>query len=55
VSTDRSAARSIEIRERGEDGPLDIDAIADTYGQIHSLPRSAWTQEIDPRPFKESF
>jgi len=25
------------------------------YWQIHCQPRSAWTQEIDLRPFKESF
>lgn len=43
------------IEERGEDGLLGIDAIAQTYWQIHRQPRSAWTQEIDLRPFKESF
>ncbi|ADO71863.1 SDR family NAD(P)-dependent oxidoreductase [Stigmatella aurantiaca] len=43
------------IEARGEDGLLGIDAIADTYWQIHRQPRSAWTQETDLRPFKESF
>ncbi|MDC0706960.1 SDR family NAD(P)-dependent oxidoreductase [Stigmatella sp. ncwal1] len=43
------------IEARGEDGLLGIDAIADTYWQIHRQPRSAWTQEMDLRPFKESF
>jgi hypothetical protein len=43
------------VAERGEDGLLDVDAIAETYWQIHGQPRSAWTQEIDLRPFKESF
>ncbi len=43
------------VRQRGEDGLLDINAIAETYWQIHCQPRSAWTQEIDLRPFKESF
>ena len=43
------------IKERGEDGLLDIDAIAETYWQIHRQPRSAWTQEVDLRPFKEPF
>jgi hypothetical protein len=43
------------IKERGEDGLLGIDAIADTYWQIHRQPPSAWTQEIDLRPFKETF
>ena len=43
------------IRERGEDGLLGVDAISETYWQIHCQPRSAWAQEIDLRPFKESF
>jgi NAD(P)-dependent dehydrogenase (short-subunit alcohol dehydrogenase family) len=43
------------IKERGEDGLLGIDAIAETYWHIHRQPRSAWTQEVDLRPFKETF
>jgi NAD(P)-dependent dehydrogenase (short-subunit alcohol dehydrogenase family) len=43
------------IAERGEDGLLGIDAIAETYWHIHKQPRSAWTQEIDLRPYKEAF
>jgi NAD(P)-dependent dehydrogenase (short-subunit alcohol dehydrogenase family) len=43
------------LKERGEDGLLGIDAIADTYWVIHRQPRSAWTQEVDLRPFKEAF
>ena len=43
------------IEERGEDGLLSIDAIAGTYWHIHRQPRSAWTQEVDLRPFKEAF
>jgi|SRR5262245_3430348 len=43
------------IRQRGEDGLLGIDAIAETYWQIHRQPRSAWAHEVDLRPFKESF
>lgn len=43
------------LAERGADGLLDIDAIAETYWQIHCQPRSAWTQEIELRPFKEPF
>ena len=64
------AARSVEIdaaltliRDRfpqaierlGEDGMLGIDAIAETYWQIHRQHRSAWTHEVDLRPFKEAF
>jgi NAD(P)-dependent dehydrogenase (short-subunit alcohol dehydrogenase family) len=43
------------VAQRGEDGLLDIAAIAETFWQIHSQPRSAWTQEVDLRPYKESF
>jgi NAD(P)-dependent dehydrogenase (short-subunit alcohol dehydrogenase family) len=43
------------IQERGEDGLLGVDAIAEAYWQIHRQARSAWTQEIDLRPFKENF
>jgi NAD(P)-dependent dehydrogenase (short-subunit alcohol dehydrogenase family) len=43
------------VSERGADGLLDIDAIAETYWQLHRQHRSAWTQEIDLRPYKESF
>jgi NAD(P)-dependent dehydrogenase (short-subunit alcohol dehydrogenase family) len=39
----------------GPDGLLEIDAIAETYWHIHRQPRSAWTHEVDLRPFKESF
>ncbi|MFZ4877491.1 SDR family NAD(P)-dependent oxidoreductase [Janthinobacterium sp. Mn2066] len=41
--------------QRGADGLLDIDAIAETYWQLHLQHRTAWTQEIDLRPFKEPF
>ena len=43
------------VQQRGEDGLLGIEAIADVYWQIHSQPRSAWAHEIDLRPFKEPF
>ena len=43
------------VAERGEDGLLGVDAIAETYWHIHRQGRSAWAQEIDLRPFKENF
>jgi NAD(P)-dependent dehydrogenase (short-subunit alcohol dehydrogenase family) len=46
---------SAMIEERGEDGLLGIDAIAEAYWHIHRQARSAWTHEIDLRPFKENF
>jgi NAD(P)-dependent dehydrogenase (short-subunit alcohol dehydrogenase family) len=41
--------------ERGADGLLNIDAIAEAYWYLHTQHRSAWTHELDLRPFKESF
>lgn len=42
-------------RDAGEDGLLNPDAIAETYWQLHLQARSAWTHELDLRPYKESF
>ncbi|MEM8768668.1 MAG: SDR family NAD(P)-dependent oxidoreductase [Pseudomonadota bacterium] len=39
----------------GEDGALDPDAIADAFWALHSQHRSAWTHELDLRPFKETW
>jgi len=50
----RSVAQSC-VSEAGADGLLDPDAIAATYRDIHRQPRSAWTHELDLRPYKESF
>jgi NAD(P)-dependent dehydrogenase (short-subunit alcohol dehydrogenase family) len=41
--------------DAGPDGLISPDAIAEVYWQVHSQPRSAWTQELDLRPFKETF
>jgi NAD(P)-dependent dehydrogenase (short-subunit alcohol dehydrogenase family) len=41
--------------EGGADGLLDPDAIAETYWQLHQQHRSAWTHELDLRPYKEPF
>ena len=41
--------------ERGPDGLLDPDAIAETYFQLHRQPRSAWAWEIELRPLVENF
>lgn len=41
--------------QRGPDGMLSIEAIADTFWFLHNQQRSAWTQEIDLRPWAESF
>jgi NAD(P)-dependent dehydrogenase (short-subunit alcohol dehydrogenase family) len=41
--------------DRGLDGFLHPDAIAQTYLQIHDQPRSAWTWEVELRPWTEKF
>jgi NAD(P)-dependent dehydrogenase (short-subunit alcohol dehydrogenase family) len=52
----RLKARMPEIEtERGADGLLSIDAIAETYWQLHLQHRSAWTFEQDLRPWSEKF
>ena len=38
-----------------EGGMLDTDAIAETYYALHRQDRSAWTLEIDVRPWCETF
>ena len=41
--------------ERGPDGLLDPAAIADTYLHIHDQPPSAWSWEVELRPWVENF
>ncbi|MBB5401808.1 SDR family NAD(P)-dependent oxidoreductase [Paraburkholderia youngii] len=43
------------VAERGPDGMLNPDDIAEAYWHLHRQGRSAWSQEIDLRPFNESF
>ncbi len=39
----------------GEDGALEPDAIAEAFWALHVQHRSAWTHELDLRPFKETW
>src|SRR6185312_2869202 len=41
--------------ERGDDGLLAPEAIAETYLHIHRQHRSAWTWEVELRPWVEKF
>lgn len=41
--------------ERPPDGLLSLDAVADAYWQLHAQHRSAWTHELDLRPWCETF
>ena len=38
-----------------KDGILDPEAIAENYWQLHRQPRSAWTHELDLRPWTETW
>ena len=40
---------------RGKDTVLDPTAIAETYYQLNLQPRSAWSHEVDLRPYVEKF
>lgn len=56
VDGDRLREVMPQVVERlGSDGLLDVDGIAETYWQLHRQPRSAWTQEVDLRPYREAF
>ncbi len=52
IHTDRYAHLAAE---RGPDALLEPDAIAEMYYQLHAQPRSAWTLELDLRPWTEKF
>jgi len=43
------------VEAKGKDGLLQLDAIADTYWAVHCQNPSAWTHELDLRPYKEPF
>jgi NAD(P)-dependent dehydrogenase (short-subunit alcohol dehydrogenase family) len=38
---------------KSEDGILDPEAVAENYWLLHRQPRSAWTHELDLRPWIE--
>jgi len=53
INTGAQAARL--AAERAPDGLLEPEAIAESYYQLHMQHRSAWTQELDVRPWVEKF
>lgn len=50
-----SQQRDGVIQERGPDSLLEPDAIANAYLALHLQQRSAWTHELDLRPWTEKF
>lgn len=56
IDGDRARQQFPEFVEaKGLGGLLQLEAIAQTYWAIHLQPLSAWTHELDLRPFKEQF
>jgi NAD(P)-dependent dehydrogenase (short-subunit alcohol dehydrogenase family) len=56
IEGDRLLSRVPQLKEqRGPDGLLHPDAIAEAYWDLHHQHRSAWTLELDLRPWSESF
>ena len=43
------------LKQMGEDGALSPAAIADAFWNTHAQPRSAWSHEVELRPFKEQW
>lgn len=56
INGDRAQAHFGEyLGKLGDDGALDPAAIAEAYWMIHDQHRSAWTHELDLRPFSENW
>jgi len=43
------------VAAKGADGLRDLDAIAHTYSRLHTQHPTAWSHEVDVRPYKEPF
>lgn len=56
IDGDRARNQFAEyVKAKGKEGLLELEAIVQTYWAIHQQPPSAWTHELDLRPFKEPF
>ncbi len=56
IEGDRLLSRMPDRAEKaGPDGLLKPEAIVENYWHLHQQQRSAWTHELDLRPFKEPF
>ncbi|HYQ29190.1 MAG TPA: SDR family NAD(P)-dependent oxidoreductase [Polyangiaceae bacterium] len=56
IDGERLRSRAAQrVTQAGPDGLLNLEAIAEVYFQLHLQHRSAWTQELDLRPYKEPF
>ncbi len=56
IDGDQVNSRMPQIKERlGADGMLNVDSMADAFWALHAQEKSAWTLELDLRPYKEQF
>ncbi|UYN96793.1 MAG: SDR family NAD(P)-dependent oxidoreductase [Enhydrobacter sp.] len=56
IDGERLLSRMPDRRDKaGPDGLLDPEAIVDNYWHLHRQHRSAWSHEVDLRPYKETF
>lgn len=56
IDGDQVNTRLPQIKERlGDDGMLSVDSIADAFWMLHTQEKTAWTLELDLRPYKEQF
>ncbi len=56
IEGERLLTRMPDRKEKaGPDGLLDPEAIVDNYWHLHTQHRSAWSHEIDLRPYRETF
>ncbi len=56
IEGERLLSRVPQLKDqRGPDGMLNPDAIAEAYWDMHHQQRSAWTLELDVRPWSENF
>ncbi len=56
INGDIVNTRFPQLKERlGDDGMLSVDAIADAYWMLHVQHPTAWSLELDVRPYKENF
>jgi NAD(P)-dependent dehydrogenase (short-subunit alcohol dehydrogenase family) len=51
----RSERHEPMLAQHGPDALLEPEAVAEVYDRLHRQPRSAWTQELDLRPWVERF
>ncbi|KAK0104586.1 hypothetical protein ONS95_004872 [Cadophora gregata] len=52
---DIPSSKNFQVNDGKPDGKINSDAIAENYWNLHTQHRSAWTQELDLRPYVEKF